>query len=109
MTHWHADIIENGRFTDRSECFFGRSALARAKKWLIDEMESDAGMAHPVMGWSDRASEMIQEWLHAAIPKVDAYDGQSEAVSVPITVGKARVEYRIMRIDGACERTLEEE
>lgn len=102
MEHWHVSVSENGFYTDRRECYYGDDVLSRAKEWVSEGIRLDASdYRYP----GSEVTRMLGE-IEKFDPRSDGIDVTIEAPYGAKTIMHG---YRIMSIDGACERTMDME
>ena len=97
--HYHAEVLENGRFTERRKCFNeGTSPDPRGAViyWIGQEVTSDKAYKGVDQEF-DRIMDSLTEF-----GKDDTPDSWEESLMVPWGDKEIKTGYRIMFIDGAC-------
>lgn len=116
--HWHADVSENNVLNrDRSECRAGTGdTLTAAKDFLLREINDDSFFYRneSLITPEESDHDTYTSW-EALRESLESYDGTTEAwegkVILPLpgngnTHRSVVMGYRLMWIDGACERTI---
>lgn len=103
--HYHAEVLENGHFTERRKCFNeGTSPDPRgaAIHWMALEVANDkCSNLESVDQEFSRITDSLAEFERGYVS--DSWEESVRTTGHP----SEDVDYRIMSIDGACEETID--